>query len=291
MKRNAFLFGAASSVLLATPLRAATLSERLAAIARTLPGTLGVTCRTLGSDPPIFAYNGNEQFPTASTIKVLILATAYVIEEQNPGTLDTEITTHRRNLISGSDFMSRAYDGERFRVRDLLRPMIQLSDNTASNTLIGFFGTDLINTVGAAAGMERTRLARKFLDYTAIVHHQDNLTTPGDMAQLLYQIARGAREGITTICNADHCRSMIELMLGQTDRDGIPAGLPSGTQVANKTGEIDGTRNDVAIVEPFAESPYVLSVYTKDVRDYGAAYGAIHHVARLSYATLAKSQE
>jgi beta-lactamase class A len=247
-----------------------------------LPGTLGVSCRTLGDGPPVMSLNATQQFPTASTIKVLIMTTAFTLEEQNPGTLDELVTTHRGDLIGGSEYMARQPDGKKIRVRDLIVPMIRLSDNTASNALIGHFGVDVINTVGAGAGMTQTHLARKFLDYSAIVRHQDNLTTPEDMALLLYQIARGAREGVNTVVSPEHCRRMIAIMLGQTDRDGIPAALPPRTQVANKTGEIDGTRNDVAIVEPFADSPYILSVFTKRVTNYDAAYHAIHSVTRLA---------
>ena len=59
----------------------------------------------------------------------------------------------------------------------------------------------------------------------------------------------------------------------------IPAGLPPGTQVANKTGEITGVRSDVAIVEPFGDTPYILVVMTKELRDYAAGIAAIRRVA------------
>lgn len=289
MNRSAFLAGSAAAFVIPRAADASSLERHLGRIARAMPGELGVSCRTLAEGPPVFQINGRAQFPSASTIKVLIMATAFAHEEQNPGALDERVTTHRSELIGGSEFMERQPDGARLRVRDLLVPMIRLSDNTASNALIGHFGVDVINTVGAAAGMHRTRLARKFLDYTAIVRHQDNVTTPDDMTTLLYGIARGAREGIPTIASAKHCRRMIQIMLGQTDRDGIPAALPRHVQIANKTGEIDGTRNDVAIVAPFADSPYVLSVYTKRVTNYDAAYGAIHNVARLAQSAVGRS--
>ena len=84
---------------------------------------------------------------------------------------------------------------------------------------------------------------------------------------------------------------MIEIMLGQTDRDGIPAALPPGIAVANKTGEIEGTRNDIAIVEPFGDSPFVLAIMTRDAYDYAAAYAAIHAVTRLTYTAAARTFE
>jgi beta-lactamase class A len=57
-------------------------------------------------------------------------------------------------------------------------------------------------------------------------------------------------------------------------------GLPKGTPVANKTGEIDGVRNDVAIVDPFGDEPYVLTVLTKNLQDYGDGLTAIRRIAR-----------
>jgi beta-lactamase class A len=193
------------------------------------------------------------------------------------------ITTRRKDLISGSDFLSTKPDGARFTVRELLRPMIQVSDNTVSNYLITEFGFETINDTGIKAGLTHTKLARHFLDYTAIVNHHDNVTSPEDMGTLLYTIAHGAREEIKTIVSPKHARTMIEIMLGQTDRDGIPAGLPGGTRVANKTGEIEGSRNDIAIVDPFGASPYVLAVYSKWLTNNEAAYTAMHRLARLSY--------
>jgi beta-lactamase class A len=106
---------------------------------------------------------------------------------------------------------------------------------------------------------------------------------------LLYLIERGAREDVHTIVSPSHCRTMIEIMLGQTDRDGIPAGLPPRISVANKTGELDGTRNDIAIVEPFGDSPFVLAIMTKDAYDYAASYDAIHAVTRATYSVAAKT--
>jgi beta-lactamase class A len=241
--------------------------------------------------PPLVLYDAAVRFPTASIIKVLIMTTAYAVDEFKPGALNAEITFRQVELIDGSDFMAGVQDGRRFTVRELIVPMIQLSDNTAANLLIGHFGITTINAVGRRAGMERTHLARTFLDYAAIAHHNDNVSTPADMGRLLYLIERGAREGTPSIVSAKHCRAMVAIMLGQTDRDGIPAALPAGTQVANKTGELEGTRNDIAIVEPYGDSPYILAIMTADAYDNAASYAAIHAVTRATYAVASRSYE
>jgi hypothetical protein len=68
----------------------------------------------------------------------------------------------------------------------LIRAMIRQSDNTAANALISHFG------------------------FAA------NNATCGTVSR--------AREGIDTIAKATSCNEMIEIMLGQEDRDKIPAG-------------------------------------------------------------------
>ncbi len=291
MNRGAFVASLGALLAAGRAAAAESLNGRVRAIARDLPGRIGVYARTMAPGPPLVAYGATEHFPTASTIKVLIMATAYAREEAEPGALQARITFKRSELIGGSDFMTDVDDGHVFTVRELITPMIQVSDNTAANLLIGHLGVAAINAMGRRAGMERTHLARKFLDFAAIAHHNDNVSTPADMARLLYVVERGARERTRTILSPRHCRAMIAIMLGQTDRDGIPAALPRGTSVANKTGEVEGTRDDIAIVEPFGDSPFVLAIMTRDAYDYDAVYAAIHAVTRVTYAAAARTFE
>lgn len=283
MKRRAFLTAGSAFVALGAVPHTG-LEKRIRTLGKAFPGAIGVFARTLAPGDPLVAYRAYESFPTASIIKVLIMTTAFSQEESQPGTLDQEVRFDRSELIAGSDFMSGASDGQRFTVRELITPMITVSDNTAANMLIGFLGVDTINGVAAQAGLEQTHLQRKFLDWYAIVRHSENVSTPADMGRLLYLIETGAHEGTATIVSAPHCRKMVDVMLGQTDRDAIPEALPSGTPIANKTGEIDGTRNDIAIVNPYGTSPLIITVMTKAAYDYSASYAAIHAVAREVFA-------
>ena len=236
-----------------------------------------------GSESYLVAYNADVSFPSASTIKLLIMLTAFRLAEKDPSVMQRVITFHSGDFIGGSDFMAHASAGERFTVHELIVPMIQVSDNTAANILITHFGFDAINATAAHAGMHHTTLKRHFLDTAAILKHHDNRTTPADMAHLLFEIERGTREAVRTVAEPETCRAMIQIMLGQTDRDKIPAGVPHGVPIANKTGEVTGTRADVAIIDPFGLSPYVLSVYTENLDDWsGGAYG-IANISRLVY--------
>jgi beta-lactamase class A len=286
VKRALFL-GASAAILFfprTTSAAPPSLERHVRAIAQAMPGTIGVYARTLDEGPPLVEYRATNLFPTASTIKALVMATAYALEDQTPGTLDAQLTfSHSGDLIGGSDFMSEQADGTTFSVRQLIVPMIQVSDNTAANMLIGHFGVDQINDIGAQAGMQNTHLARKFIDTSAIVRVQNNVSTPADMAALLYQIEKAAHEDIPTIASAKFCREMIKIMMGQTDREKIPGGIPSGVPIANKTGEITGTRNDIAVIDPYGNTPIILAIMTKHLTDYDAANAAIHQIARAVY--------
>lgn len=279
MKRAIFLASTVAFATLPRVASAASIQARLHAIARSMPATTGVVAMTMASEVPLFSYNAQRSFPTASIIKLAIMLTAFKREARSPGALAERIVTRRADLIGGSDFMATQPDGARLSVIELIHPMITLSDNTAANVLIAHFGVAAINAAARAAGMKHTRLQRKFLDYGAIVRHEDNRSTPADMAHLLFEFERGAREGIPTVASSAACREMVEIMLGQTDKEGIPDGVP-GVPVANKTGAIDYTRNDVGIVAPFGDSPFVLAVMTESVDSYDGVYLGMRALAR-----------
>lgn len=284
MNRSLFIAASLAAAALPRFARAQTpLDELLQPVISSIPGSVGIYARTMAPGPPLIAYNAGVSFPSASTIKMLIMLTAFKLAEQNPPVMNRRITYRSSELIGGSDFLANASDGERFTVHELIVPMIQVSDNTASNLLISHFGFERINAVIRGAGLGHTYLKRHFLDASAIVHHMDNRTTAADMAHLLYQLERGTREGVRTVASPVSCRHMIEIMLGQTDHDTIPRLLPSNVRVANKTGELSRSRSDVAIVEPFGDSPYVIAVYTNGLDAPGQAYDGIARISRIIY--------
>lgn len=69
------------------------------------------------------------------------------------------------------------------------------------------------------------------------------------------------------IVSAEYSQSMIGLMLQQTRRSKIPAGLPSQVSVANKTGESPGVENDSAMVFAAGDGEHIAGV-TSGAGDY-----------------------
>ncbi len=290
MKRVHFLAGALAAAAAPLPALAQPhLARQIETIINDMPGSVGVYARTMADGPALYAYNAHTSFPSASTIKMVIMLTAFRVAERNPAAMHARVPFDRSSdLIGGSEFMSTQPSGT-FTVRELITPMIQVSDNTASNLLISHFGFELINTMTQRAGMHHTQLKRHFLDSSAIIHHMDNRTTPADMAHLLFEMERAVREGYRTVASPDSCRQMIHIMLGQTDRETIPRLLPPSVAVANKTGELSRSRSDVAIVDPFGDSPYVLAVYASGLDSPGSAYSGIARISRAVYGAVAQS--
>jgi beta-lactamase class A len=124
--------------------------------------------------------------------------------------------------------------------------------------------------------------SRGFEDAFAVDQALDNQSSPAAMAELLAMIAEHR------CASAPSCRLMIEVMSRQEWREKIPAGLPAGLLVANKTGGVAGTSNDAAIVYTPQGAPIVMVVYCKglDVGQTRRAPQAIAAIAGELYAHL-----
>jgi beta-lactamase class A len=206
--------------------------------------------------------------------------------EKDASIFDRQIRLKLSDFIGGSEVLDSYNPGDLISVGTLARAMIEQSDNTASNVLITMLGLDRIADTIHRAGLSRTQLHRHFVDVGTVVRHSQNLTTAHDMGSLLYAIERGAHEGVYTVASPVSCRHMIDIMLRQEDRDKLARGLPKGVPLANKTGEIDGVRNDVGIVDPYGNAPYIIAVLTKDLDDFSLGNIAIRRISKAIYGAL-----
>src|SRR5262249_16035484 len=75
--------------------------------------------------------------------------------------------------------------------------------------------------------------------------------------------------------------AMIAILKRQRFNDRIPAGLPLGTVVAHKTGEITKIQHDAAIV--YAPRPFVLVVLVRGLEDAKKGSALIADIARVVY--------
>ena len=84
------------------------------------------------------------------------------------------------------------------------------------------------------------------------------------------------------------CAEMLEILLDQQYRSGIPAGLPKAARVAHKTGNISTVHHDAGIVYLDGRKPYVLVILTSFPAEQGRGT-AVAEVSRDIFNTLAGS--
>ncbi len=257
-----------------------TLADDVARAAAASSGDVAVYARRMGH-PVGVELNADERFPTASIIKVVVLLTLFQLAEKRPSIMHDTVVLKLSDFVGGSEILDSYNPGNTISIDRLARAMIEQSDNTASNVLISYVGLDRIADTIHRAGLTKTQLHRHFMDVTAIMHHSENLTSARDMGTLLYAIERGAHEAVYTVASPESCRAMIQIMLRQEDRDKLARGLPPGVPLANKTGEIDGVRNDIGIVDPFGDAPYVIAVLTKNLDDFSLGNIAIRRISKV----------
>ncbi len=279
MKRVTFVGGVVATASLAGVQASAQNPLDVSDIVERIPGVTGVVARTMGAGPPVLALRAGEPFAAASVIKLAILATVYRAYDAGTAKPTDTVVTRAADLIGGSDVLAGSPPGKAWTLDALVKAMIRVSDNSASNTLITAFGLATINATMRLAEMTRSRLARHFADTVPSWRRAENAITPSDTATLLFAIERGAREGIATIATPQSCRAMIEVLLGNDDATKIVRGLPPGTPCAHKTGEIDEVRNDAGIIDPFGDAPYVLVVLTRDLSSTAAGNSGIAAIA------------
>ena len=207
-------------------------------------------------------WRADQSFHAASTMKVAVLIELYRQAHEGRVRLDEPLVIRNEfhSLVDGSPFALDPNDdserdlyqavGETRALRQLSELMITVSSNLATNLLMDKLGVDNIRAGVHVLGADGMNVRRDLEDSKAFAQGLNNTTTARALLRLMEAIARGQA------VDADSSRQMVAVLERQTVNDRIPAGLPSGTRVAHKTGEITGIRHDAAIV--FAPRPYVL---------------------------------
>ncbi|HEX3142673.1 MAG TPA: serine hydrolase, partial [Pyrinomonadaceae bacterium] len=80
-----------------------------------------------------YSYNGDERVRTASTIKIAIMIEAWARVAEGKAKWTDELVLTKAARFSGSGILPEMSDGLRLSLKDCVRLMMLLSDNTATN--------------------------------------------------------------------------------------------------------------------------------------------------------------
>ncbi len=258
------------------------LEKRVEEIAARLDGVMGVAILDL-TDGRTLLRNAERVFPAASSIKIAILLELYRQDEQarsgakGKAKLDDIYTFDPKDLIGDSQIMAGLTPGvTRVTNRDLAQFMVAVSDNAATNVLIDRVGMQNVNATMRSLGLMKTMLRRKMMDIAAARRGDENVATPQEMARLLELIYKGKA------LNKELTDQLIKQLKTLKKDSFLSYELPAGVELADKSGILDGVRNDSGIV--FAQNrPFAISVMTAYDRDEKAAERAISEVALKAY--------
>lgn len=220
-------------------------------------GEWSVYCKNLTTEESFVIHDS--PMKSASVMKLFIMGTVY--------------TAFENGELSRTD-----------EIMELLHNMIVYSDNSASNALLAKLGdgsyADGIAKVDAfiaSHGFSSMTVEYNGFNDPATNTSSDhfNQVAAKDCGKLLEDIYR------RTWVNRTVSNEMESLLLSQDTRYKIPAGLPEGVLCGNKTGEMDTTENDAAIIYG-KDCDYILVVLSSD---WGSKDQAISRIAELSRIT------
>lgn len=228
----------------------AELQEVINAAAERLGGRASIHLRFAGGGEA--GYDANMERTAASLIKVPLL-------------IALEHAWHSGTLQRTGADEARA------------RKMIAVSDNPAADALIRRVGMSQVNTWLEDHDYAQTHLKHLLLGPRP---QGPNVTSAADMTRMLVEMVEGK------LVNAAASAEMRKLLLASERRTRIPAGLPPGVTVGNKTGTLNGIVNDAAFVELPDKRKYALAVLVEQAPGDAAVSREIAALSRKIYETL-----
>lgn len=268
------------------------LEAEIAQTGRELDGVLGVAITDLATGQQLL-HNADQVFPTASVIKLAVLAELYRQHQQaypaaacgashfefkGRASLCDHYRFRREDLVADSQIMAGLTPGyTRLTNRDLAQFVVAVSDNAATNVLIERVGMENVNALLDSLGLKQTRLRRKMMDLEAARQGRENVSTPRETAALLEAVYRGK------VLNKELTADFLNLLTTAKESN-IPRPLPEDVKVANKPGSLEGVRADCGVVF-LPGRPFVLCVMTSYLQDERAGEAAITRISGAAYRT------
>ena len=218
----------------------------------TQSGTWGVAITPLTDNRQLttdnsFGLNLKKQFPAASVMKVLVAANLIHRADKNEFSLTKEV--------------------EENSLQDLMRGMINWTDNQAWEILNHFLGFENLQKFGEDLGMKNFNV-------------YENTISPSDVNLLLASIYQNK------VASAGYCQLLLSLMQDTETEDRIPTEIPKNIKVYHKAGTWleTGTYSDAGIIE--AKNPFILTVLSENVPYQTQAIETIKTVTRKVFLTL-----
>ena len=192
-----------------------------------------------------YSQEENNYFTAASTIKVVYAMRIYDRIRNGEVSEDADIFYSEKHLEEGNGLITNNKKKNSYKLDYVLQNMIQYSDNTATNMLVGDSTTaaDLLvkyfNSLGVNLSMEEA---------------QKNRITPA-MMEAVWTKLYNERDKYSKLI-----KYLEDSEAGEVIKEGIP-----NKKIASKYGALDSNYHETAIV--FGEKDYMLLIYTNNLNN------------------------
>jgi beta-lactamase class A len=265
-----------------------TLLRDIEGILKPLQGTFAVAFESLDGHGRL-EINDTVMFHAASTMKTPVMIEVYRQSREGHFALDDSLVVKNafKSIVDGSTYQLDLKDdsddsmykklGEKSSIRSLLRQMITVSSNLATNLLIDLVDARNVTKTMRSLGASDIEVFRGVEGGKAFEKGLNNRTSARDLLLILKAISMGKA------VDSAASKEMLEILLDQKFNELIPALLPPDVRVAHKTGRITGVEHDSGIVLLPDGKRYVLVILSKDLKDVETGKKAIALISRRIY--------
>jgi D-alanyl-D-alanine carboxypeptidase (penicillin-binding protein 5/6)/beta-lactamase class A len=255
------------SLVLAADPAASSLESRLAPLAKAHKGKVAIAVKHLTTGET-YTLNADEVMPTASLIKLAVMAEVYQQAKDGKIKLEENVTLRKEDRVQGSGILTDHFsDGATFPLRDAVRLMMAFSDNTATNLVLDKIGIDSTGKRMKEWRFPNTMInAKVFKANTTSIDPERSKkyglgsTTANEMIGIVEKIQTGK------LVSGDACRQMLEHLKKCEDKDKFSRFLPEKAIVAHKTGSVNNARTDAGIIYT-SSGPVAVCVLTNENED------------------------
>ena len=243
-----------------------TLEARLAPLAKAHQGKVAIAVKHLTTGETYF-LNADEPMPTASLIKFPVMIEVYQQVADGQIKFTDTVTLRSEDKVPGSGVLTNNFsDGVTFPLRDAMRLMISVSDNTATNLVLDKIG------IGATAkrmeewGYKNTKVhSKSFKRETSVFPERSKQfglgsTSAREMVSLFEKLHQGK------LVSEKASKEMIDILKMCDDKEKFPRFLPEDVVVAHKSGSVSDARTDAGLLY-FKQGPVALCVMTAENKD------------------------
>jgi beta-lactamase class A len=272
-----------------SPITKEQLKQQIETRLDSLQGTFAVAFKSLNDSTENIFINEREMFHAASTMKTPVMVELFKQAEAGKFSLDDSIVVPNefRSIVDSSIYsmdVSADSEGELYKaigqkrtIRQLMKDMITMSSNLATNILIEKVGAKNVTQTMRRYGADSIQVLRGVEDIKAYEQGLSNRTTAFDEAVIYERIGRS--EAVSQEASG----AMVRILKNQHFNKMIPAQLPEEVAVAHKTGWITGVNHDSGLVMLPDGRRYVLVLLSKEAPERENVLAAFADVSRLVY--------